>query len=237
MSFEIKNTKDIARDGVKVLVFAASGFGKTRQLGSLRGKTLILSAESGLLVLKNENVDVIDITSLEQLGEVYVALQNKELVYDNVCLDSLSEIGDMIVDTLMRDEYYADPSNAFPLWKEYTKIMTNLCKKFRDLKGINIILTALNEPVENNGSIKYMPLIPAKRVQAKLVSVFDEVYYCSMDKDENRVIHTEGTNTYDAKTRGNIANKTILSEVAENESMQTAEVSLGTIIEQINIKG
>ena len=66
MSFEIKNTKDIARDGVKVLVFAVSGFGKTRQLGSLRGKTLILSAESGLLVLKNENVEVIDITSLEQ---------------------------------------------------------------------------------------------------------------------------------------------------------------------------
>ena len=40
--------------------------------------------------------------------------------------------------------------------------MTNLCKKFRDLKGINIVLTALSEPVENNGSIKYMPLIPAK---------------------------------------------------------------------------
>ena len=39
------------------------------------------------------------------------------------------------------------------------------------------------------------------------------------------------------KTRGNIANKTILSEVAEDESMQTAEVSLGTIIEQINNKG
>ena len=67
--------------------------------------------------------------------------------------------------------------------------------------------------------------------------MFDEVYYCSMDKDENRVIHTKGTNIYDAKTRGNIANKTILSEVAKNESMQTAEVSLGTIIEQINSKG
>ena len=189
MEFEIKNTKDAHTDGVKILLFGASGLGKTTMLGTLSGKTLILSAESGLLVLRDKDVDVIDIDSVDKLGGVYLALKNGDLKYDNVCLDSLSEIGEMIVKELDADDYYGDPSNTFPMWKEYSKRMINIAKSFRDLKGVNIVLTALAEPVEANGSIKYLPMIPAKKAQAKLVSLFDEVYYYSFNKDKQRVLH------------------------------------------------
>lgn len=226
MEFVIKNTKDVANDGVKVLMFAASGFGKTTALGTLEGKTLILSAESGLLVLQDKDVDVIDIDNIDTLGQVYLAIKKGELKYDNICLDSLSEIGEMIVSELDKDEYYGDPSNAFPLWKEYSKRMTNICKKFRDLKGVNIVLTALAEPVEANGSIRYMPMIPAKKLQAKLVSIFDEVYYGNIDKDGNRVVHTGSSSTYDSKSRAGIQDKQIL----------TGDLTLGSILKQIQNK-
>ena len=230
MEFNIKNTKDIAKDGVKVLLYANSGFGKTTQLGTLEGKTLILSAESGLLVLKNKDIDVIDIASIQTLGEVYVALASGELVYDNVGIDSLTEIGEMIVSELLEDEYYSDPSNAFVLWKEYSKRMMNVCKKFRDLKGVNVVLTSLSEPVDSNGTMKYLPQIPAKKVQTKLVSLFDEVYYGTMDKDGKRIVHTRSSNIFDAKSRANVADKIALSETVDGED---AEVSLGSIINSI----
>ena len=226
MEFEIKNTKDAHSDGVKVLLFGASGLGKTTMLGTLSGKTLILSAESGLLVLKDKDVDVIDVDSIEKLGSVYVALKSGELKYDNVCLDSLSEIGEMIVTELDKDDYYGDPTNTFPMWKEYSKRMTNIAKSFRDLKGINIILTALAEPVEANGSIKYMPMIPAKKAQAKLLSLYDEVYYYAFNKDKQRVLHTSGSNMYEAKSRLGVDSEIVVSE----------DNNLGSILNKLNNK-
>ena len=224
MEFEIKNTRDAHTDGVKILLFGASGLGKTTMLGTLSGKTLILSAESGLLVLRDKDVDVIDIDSVEKLGAIYIALKNGELKYDNVCLDSLSEIGEMIVKELDADDYYGDPSNTFPMWKEYSKKMISIAKSFRDLKGINIVLTALAEPVEANGSIKYLPMIPAKKAQAKLVSLFDEVYYYSFNKDKQRVLHTSGSNMYEAKSRIGLNSDIVVEE----------DVSLGSIIDTLN---
>lgn len=223
MEFNIKNTSDTTTDGVKVLLFGSSGIGKTSLLGTLSGKTLILSAESGLLVLKDKDIDVIDIDSIEKLGAVYVALKSGELKYDNVCLDSLSEIGEMIVAELDKDDYYGDPTNTFPMWKEYSKRMTNIAKSFRDLKGMNIVLTALAEPVEANGSIKYLPMIPAKKAQAKLVSLYDEVYYYNYNKDGQRVIHTVGKSMYEAKSRGGVATEIIIDE----------DNNLGTILKSI----
>jgi len=88
MSFDIKNTSSIHTDGVKILIFGKSGVGKTSLVGTLEGKTLVLSAESGLLVLKDKNIDVIDINNIDTLGSVYVAVANGELKYDNIAICS-----------------------------------------------------------------------------------------------------------------------------------------------------
>ena len=227
MSFEIKNTNEAHRDGIKILIYGASGIGKTTQFGSLSGKTLILSAESGLLVLKDKDIDVIDIESIEALANAYTALKSKELEYDNVCIDSLSEIGDILINELEADDYYGDSSNSFVKWGEYTKRMIKIVKMFRDLKGFNVLFSALSEPVEANGSIKYYPMIPAKKAQSKLVSLFDEVYYYSMDKDDNRILNTSRTNMFEAKSRSGLDKAIIVSDVNH----------IGSVINSINKEG
>lgn len=222
--FDIKNTKEIQQsDGVKILIHAASGSGKTTQLGTIEGKVLILSAESGLLVLKDKDIDVIDITSLEELGKVYVALRDGNLTYDTVCLDSLSEIGDICVSELEQDDYYSNPSNAFVKWSEYTKRMTNIVKKFRDLKGINVVFTALTEAVESNGCVKFTPQVPAKKFQAKLVSMFDFVIYMTVDGESKRWFHHDDSSMWVAKSRANLESKV---EV-------TGEYNLNSIINKL----
>lgn len=210
--FELKNTRDAAQDGIKVCIFGVSGVGKTTLLGGLTGKTLILSAESGLLVLKDKEIDVIDIDSIESLGNVYLALKEGELKYDNVCIDSLSEIGDILVAELEADPYFGEPSNSFPKWSEYSKRMIRIVKMFRDLKGMNVIFTALSEAVDANGSVKYLPMIPAKKAQAKLVSLFDEFWYYNFNKDGERILHTVGTNIYEAKSRGGLKESYVVDD-------------------------
>ena len=224
--FEIKNTSEAHTDGIKVLLFAESGVGKTTQLGTLVGKTLVLSAEGGLLVLKDKKIDVIDILDIATLGKAYLAIRDGKLKYDNICIDSLTEIGEMIVSELEDDEYFGNPSNTFPKWQEYTRKMIKMVKMFRDLKGVNIIFSALRESAEANGSVTYMPQIPAKKAQSKLVSLFDEVYYMNVNNDGERVLHTNSTSTYVGKTRAGIPTGQVISDT----------VNIGSILKSITTK-
>ena len=232
MSFEIKNTKDVVTtNGVKILFYGESGFGKTKSIGTIEGKTLLLNAENGTMVLRDKEVDVIDIPDIGTLGNVYLALKNGELQYDNVAIDSLSEVGEMIVNELMQDDYYSDPTNAYPMWKEYTVRMIKMCKMFRDLNGMNVILLALVDNVEANGSVTKLPMVPAKKAQAKLISLFDEVYYGQTKGEGERWLHTEDGVGYRAKSRSGEFGKAVnITEGVEGAS------SLGQMIKQIEGK-
>jgi hypothetical protein len=185
-----------------------------------------LSAEGGLLVLKDKKIDVIDILDIATLGKVYVALRDGKLEYDNVCIDSLTEIGEMVVAELEEDEYFGNPTNTFPKWQEYSKKIIKMVKMFRDLKGVNIIFSALRESVEANGSVIYMPQIPAKKAQSKLASTMDEVYYININSDGERVLHTNSTSTYIAKTRAGVPTSQVISNT----------VNIGSIIKSITTK-
>jgi len=229
MSFEIKSTKDVVKtDGVKILMFAESGFGKTSAIGTIEGKTLLLNVENGTMVLRDKDIDVIDIPDIDTLGKVYMAIKNGELKYDTVAIDSLSEIGEMLITQLEKDEYYGNPSNVFKLFGEYTRRMVNMAKMFRDLKGVNVVLTALAENVEANGTVTKLPMIPAKKAQAKLISLFDEVYYGQTKGDGERWLHTEDGTGYRAKSRAGIFNREV-----EITNGAESSLTLGQMIKKI----
>ena len=104
MAIQLRSTKNFGRDaGVKVLVYGRPGAGKTR-LCATAPSPIILSAESGLLSLADEDIPVQTITSIDDLNEVYAWLLGSEEAKDfkTVCLDSVSEIAEQVLGRLYR---------------------------------------------------------------------------------------------------------------------------------------
>src|SRR5579859_7128243 len=91
------NTLD-SRQGVKCCVYGLAGVGKTR-LSRTAPRPIILSAESGLLSLRKENLPYIEIKNYAALTEAYNwSMQSAEArQFDTYLLDSCSEIGEVVL--------------------------------------------------------------------------------------------------------------------------------------------
>lgn len=222
LPFVIKSTRDVAHDGIKLLIHAKSGTGKTTLAGTMPGKSLILNAENGTAVLRDKDIDVIDVAkkdtdphSLFQLEQIYVALRDGHLKYDNVILDSLTEISEWIMSDLKNDAYFGDNKNTFAKWDEFKLRLTELVKAFRDLKGFNVFFITLSEPVEINSMQVMMPMVPHKKTQAKLMALFDECLFMDSDLEGKRHIHSSETSTYVAKSRYGITDGTDICDLSE----------------------
>ena len=201
MAIEIKSTKGLAKQaGVKMLVCAPSGFGKTN-LARSTGKTIIISAEGGDLTLNDVDVDSIRVSSLGELKEAYEYVNSHKDDYDTVIIDSISEIGDMIVAELKKDPEFSSMKDGMKLWMKFSEIMLAIAKSFRDLQNINVVILALVESVKSGFEEKLLPMIPAKKVQAKLGSLYDEVLLITVDEEGNRLFVCQPTQSFDAKDR------------------------------------
>jgi len=224
MALQIKKSKDATSDGVSMVIYSEAGVGKTSTLATLPGKTLLLNAENGTLVLKDFDIDIIDITGglvsevtdvtpatpdetiskMEHLWYVFDLIESGELKYDNIALDSITEVSDWIEANLAADPYYGDPKNTFKYWKEFKNRLYNLLKAFRDLKGVNIIILALEAQTEKNGMIVTKPSVASKEAKDKFVSFFDEVLYLDSDVDGVRHFVTTTNAEVVAKSRSNL---------------------------------
>lgn len=108
---EIKRTSQITNNGITVLVYGQSGVGKTTLIKTLPGKVLILSAEAGLLSLKDTDIEYVDIRTLDDLTEAYSYILSNITEYNCIVLDSLSEIAEVVLANEKRtnkDVYYFD---------------------------------------------------------------------------------------------------------------------------------
>lgn len=209
LPFKIKKVSDALANGLKVILYGPSGFGKTTMCGSLPGKTLILNAENGTLVLKDldnaDDIDVVDVKTIEDIQAIYIALLNKTIVYDNIVLDSLTEIGETMFANL--NATMDEKSKEFGgLYVEFKAKMIEMIKAFRDLKGMNVVLIALADMVDVNGMIKMMPALPHKKTQAAIMALFDECLYGSYDDNGTRILYTSDSNMHMAKSRMRIPN-------------------------------
>jgi phage nucleotide-binding protein len=215
---EIKKLKDVALNkGLKVLLYAAAGTGKTTMASTLPGKTLFLNAENGISVLhdseNSDNIDVVDVKSINDLYEVYDALSSGELKYDNVVLDSVSEMSELMFAEVENDESIEKAYGG--LYVEYRKRFNEMIKAFRDLDGFNVLFIALADEIENNGIIKKVPFLSNKKVELQVVAFFDEVLYMYQTSDGSRKIRTVGTDQWLAKSRMRVPDDTNVVNFAE----------------------
>ena len=178
------STKDYALNGIKMLVHGQAGIGKTCLCASLPAP-IILSVESGLLSLSGMDIPAIEIKTLDDLSEAYdgVANSDEEKQYQSVCLDSISEIAEVVLADEKGKE--KDPRKAYG---NLGDIMSDLMRAFRDLPGKNVYFSAKQERIQDDsGRLLFGPSMPGQKLAQQIPYLFDEVFCYQMVRDENNV--------------------------------------------------
>jgi len=154
-------------NGLKILVHAPSGFGKTVLCATTGRKSLLINAESGLLSLKEvpedikKNIDVVTVNELTELGELYDMLAQGGHPYDWIMLDSLSEIAEVCLSKHMKEA--KDGRKAYGALADD---MYTLIREFRDLPKVCIYMSAKQEFREDSsGTSKYRPMMPGRNLR------------------------------------------------------------------------
>lgn len=178
-------------DAVKVLIHGRPGTGKTRLCASAPNP-IILSAESGLLSLREFDVPYIKIESLADIEEAYSFLTDsaESNDFDTICLDSITEIAEVLLSD--RKKKTKDPRQAYG---EMNDTMTTLIRSFRDIPNKNIYFSSKQSRIVDDltGITLYTPMMPGKSLTQGLSYFFDEVFCSKINtvKDENTGIEDD----------------------------------------------
>ena len=178
MSIILKSTGELGNQGLKVLVYGQAGCGKTT-LSKTLPKPLVLSAEGGLLSLKDDNIPYIEIKSMTDLHDAYAWLQDSD-EFESVVLDSISEIAEVV---LAHEKKINKDGRA--AYGEMDVQLSEIIRAFRDL-DMHVLMTAkLEKQQDEMGRMLYFPSLPGNKTAQKLPYFFDEVLALRIEKDED----------------------------------------------------
>ena len=202
MAINLKSTKGIHANGVKMLVYGQAGAGKTTLIKTLPAP-VILSAEGGLLSLQGDELPYIEISDMATMGEAYRWLMESEesKQFASVALDSISEIAEVVLAT--EKKVAKDPRQAYGAMQEQ---MSELIRNFRDIPGRHVYFSAKVEKAQDEmGRILYYPSMPGNKMGQSLPYFFDEVLALRVEKDADgkavRAIMTAPDGIWEAKDR------------------------------------
>lgn len=217
MAIKIVKVKEAIKDnGIKILVHAPAGTGKTVLAATACEATLIISAESGLLSLNNDELkevnphfmpelcDVVEVATIEELEEVYLMLEGQvgEPKWKWIGLDSITEIAEVVLANEL--ESAKDPRKAYG--ELYNRVST-LLRMFRDLQNYNIYMASKQTPIKDDysGLTIYSPMMPGAKLGNSIPYLFDEVLCLRVLKDDDgddyRVLQTSRDIQFEAKDR------------------------------------
>lgn len=203
--------------GVKLMVYARAGIGKTMLIATAPNPVLI-SAESGLLSLKKVNIErvfgkedpaisyhipVITITDIDSLIDAYEWCKTKEASqFETVGIDSVSEIAEVVL--LNAKKQVKDKRQAYG---ELLDQMNDTLRKFRDLSGKHVYCVAKQEQYKDEATSRMLfgPSFPGSKLNIGTPYLFDEVFNMGVaktpDGDSYRYLRTQPDLQYDAKDR------------------------------------
>lgn len=180
MAISVKTTGSLAANGVKVLVYGQAGAGKTSLIKTLPSP-IVLSAEGGLLSIKDADLPYIEISDMDTLKEAYAWLTSSDeaKAYQSVALDSISEIAEVVLNA--EKKATKDPRQAYGAMQEQ---MADIIRAFRDLPGRHVYMSAKLEKTQDElGRVLYSPSMPGNKTGQSLPYFFDEVLALRVEKD------------------------------------------------------
>lgn len=180
MAINLRSTSDIHASGVKLLVYGMAGAGKTSLIPTLPNP-VVLSAEGGLLSIRDAQVPYIEITSMAELMEAYAWLkESKESQqFQSVAIDSISEVAEVVLN--YEKKATKDPRQAYGAMQEQ---MADLIRAFRDLP-LNVYMSAkLEKSADEMGRVMYAPSMPGNKTGQSLPYFFDEVLALRVERKE-----------------------------------------------------
>jgi len=185
---QLTNTNDLAINGVKAMIIGESGSGKTTLAKTLdHERTLVLDLESGMLPLKGTNISAVRIKCKADLDEVLKNLTNGwGNKFDNIFLDSYTELGEMMIKEIKKDPKFKDPKMGIKMWGVYNETMQMYTKYLRDLSNFNVFLTCLPS-TKTDGIVQIETIaIPGQAIKDSVRAWFDLVLVLKAGKDDDK---------------------------------------------------
>lgn len=190
MAINLRSTRDVVNSGIKILVYGMAGVGKTTLIQTLESP-IIISAEGGLLSLQNCNIPYVEVKNLAGLAESYEWLAKSEEAkqYKSVALDSVSEIGEVLLSEAKQSSTNKD---GRAVYGETNDRMSQVIRRFRDLPGRHVYFSAKAEKTQTEeGALLYSPSMPGKTLTQSLPYFFDEVLALKIARNEKGEIYRQ----------------------------------------------
>lgn len=206
------------------LIYGDVGAGKTHLLGTAAdhvetAPVFIFDVEGGLkTLLKFPNKELIErkkVRSMQELTDgfnlLFKAIKNGRLPYGTVAVDSLTELTDLDMRTIMSEAYDRNPDKVdkdVPSQREWGKARNHIrtiVRAFRDLP-CNVIFTAQVGSLQEEGQpTKFFPGFAGK-LRTEVPGFMDVVGYLYAEQDPvgdgvTRKLQLQGTRRIVAKDR------------------------------------
>lgn len=202
MRINLKSTSSVASDGVKIVVFGMSGYGKTTLIKTLPSP-VILSAESGLLSISDADIPFIEIKTMQDLMDAYEWASGSAEAshFESIAIDSISEIAEVVLAAEKRKN-----KDGRAAYGEMQTVMMEALRAFRDIRGKHVYMSAKAEKQsDETGRIMYSPSMPGNKLSQQIPYLVDECYAIRVERDADdqvfRALMTQPDGLWACKSR------------------------------------
>ena len=201
MAIDVQNTGSTRDGNVKYLIYGQAGAGKTSLIPTMPNP-IILSAEGGLLSIRDSNLPFIEIDGMDTLREAYKWLTGSDEAkgFESIALDSISEMGEVCL--AAEKAKSKDPRQAYG---EMQTTMAEVVRSFRDLPCHVLFTGKLDKSQDEMGRMLYSPSMPGQKTGQALPYFFDLVLALRVEKDTDgniqRALMCQSDGLWQAKDR------------------------------------